>query len=86
MDGYVRERDVFDFDIFKGPFVEKLDRAVTDNVGREDCILRYDGGIASYSARQRRSRGEAQKRRHGILPSDMVAEGFAETGLYMLQS
>ena len=83
MDGIVRERDVFDFDIFKGPFVEKLDRAITDNVGREDCGLRYDRGIASCSDTSENvlRRGRAE------MAGDVTVghgcsrvKGFAETG------
>jgi hypothetical protein len=43
----IREGDVFDFDIFKGPLVEKLDGAITDNFGGENGTLGGNGSVFS---------------------------------------
>jgi hypothetical protein len=45
--GVIREGDVFDFDVFKGPLVEKLDGAITDDFGGENGTLGRNGSVFS---------------------------------------
>ena len=67
----VRQGDVFDFDVFKGPFVEEFNGAITDNIGWEKGEL--SGSLfANYTQTSAFNVSMIDNSSISNIPSDMV--------------